>query len=176
LFIKGTNYLELPFMRFFTNYLLTPAFILLFAFSTKTYSQKKVGDIRLGYGLGAGFPFNSVYNYGVNVDGRIQYDISLKTSLTGTTGYTHLFNNGEAGYLGFIPAKLGFKSFFFEQCYYLGEVGAGFGIKKGMGTTFLWAPGIGVATKHVDISLRYENYNKFDTGQVAIRLAYGYKM
>jgi hypothetical protein len=158
------------------NYLCLFALMLLLTVTTNSYSQKKVGDVRLGYGIGAGFPFNSVFNYSVNVDGRIQYDISLKTSLTGTTGYSHLFNNGEAGYLGFIPAKVGFKSFFYEQCYYLGEVGAGFGIKKGMGTTFLWAPGIGVATKHVDVSLRYENYNTFGTGQVAIRLAYGYKL
>ncbi len=163
-------------MRIHSSYLLLPTLLLLFLFSSKIYSQKKVGDIRLGYGINAGFPLNSVFDFSLGLDGRIQYDISLKTSLTGTTGYTHLFNNGESGYLGFIPAKLGFKSFFYEQCYYLGEVGAGFGIKKGMGTTFLWAPGIGVATKHVDISLRYENYNRFDTGQVSIRLAYGYKL
>ena len=72
--------------------------------------------------------------------------------------------------------RIGFKSFFGDQFYVLGEVGAAVGTKSGMGTSFLWAPGIGVATKHIDISLRYENYSKFDAGQVSIRFAYGYKL
>jgi hypothetical protein len=155
-----------------------PALLLicLSLFSIKTNAQKKVGDLRLGYGLNGGFPFDDVFNYSLGVDGRLQYDISLKTSLTGTAGFTHLFNNGDKGDLGMVPIRVGFKSFFGDQFYVLGELGAGIGTHQGMGTTFIWAPGAGVATKHVDISIRYENYNQFNTGQISLRLAYGYKI
>jgi hypothetical protein len=138
-------------------------------------TQKKENLFRLGYGLNGGVPRNDVYSFSIGADARLQYDISLKTSLAFTVGYTHLFKSGE-GDLGFVPAKFGFKSFIGDQIYYLGEIGAAIGLYKDMGTSFLWAPGVGIATKHIDISLRYENYNRYNTGQVSLRLAYGYKL
>ncbi|KGO90204.1 hypothetical protein [Flavobacterium suncheonense] len=129
---------------------------------------------RAGFGLNGGIPLNNNYNFSLGVDGRLQYDLTMKTSLAATTGYTHLFSSGSDA--GFIPAKLGFKSFLGNQFYVLGEVGGAFGVTKELGNSFLWTPGIGVATKHIDISLRYENYNDYDTGQISLRLAYGYKL
>jgi hypothetical protein len=129
----------------------------------------------LGYGFNGGIALSDAFDYSLGVDGRLQYDASLKTSLLVTTGYTHLFDNEVKG-LGIVPIKLGFKSYFGDQLYVLGEIGAAIGTKTGMGTSFLWSPGIGVATKHIDVSLRYENYNKLETGQIALRLAYGYKL
>ena len=152
--------------------LVLPALALFFSTS---YAQKKESNFRLGFGLNGGVPLDNAYSFSLGADGRLQYDISLKTSFSATTGYTHLFNH-EVSDTGFVPAKLGFKSFIGNQIYYLGELGAAIGVNKGMGTSFLWAPGIGIATKHIDISLRYENYSKFDTGQVSLRLAYGYKL
>jgi hypothetical protein len=149
--------------------------ILVLLFTSNSQAQKKVGDIRLGMGLNGGIPMNTTFQYSLGPDIRLQYDMSLKTSLLATTGYTHLFNN-DTGDLGFVPAKLGFKSYFGDQLYVLGEVGAAIGLHQNMGTSFLWAPGVGVATKHIDISLRYESLQKFGTGQVALRLAYGYKL
>lgn len=154
------------------KFLLFPVFMLFFSAS---YSQKEERGFRLGFGFNGGVPTNSAFNFSLGADGRLQYDISLKTSFSATTGYTHLFNKGVSD-TGFVPAKLGFKSFLGDQIYVLGEVGAAIGVNKGMGTSSLWAPGIGIATKHIDISLRYENYNKFNTGQVSLRLAYGYKL
>lgn len=148
-------------------------FILIF--SSTIFAQKKAGDFRLGFGINGGIPLKKTFDFSLGADVRLQYDISLKTSLAATTGYTNLFSNSN-GNSGFVPAKLGFKSFFGDQFYALGEVGAAIGIKSGKGTSFLWAPGIGVATKHIDISLRYENYEKFNTGQISLRLAYGYKL
>ena len=148
---------------------------ILTSFIYQANAQKKAGDFRLGFGFNGGISLTDTFDFSLGLDGRLQYDISLKTSLAATTGYTHLFDNEVKG-LGFVPAKIGFKSFFGDQFYVLGEVGAAIGIKSGMGTSFLWAPGIGVATKHIDVSLRYENYNKFDAGQVSIRFAYGYKL
>ncbi|MFC4817250.1 MULTISPECIES: hypothetical protein [unclassified Flavobacterium] len=141
--------------------------------STTFFAQKKAGDMRLGYGFSGGIPFND-YGGAVGVDGRFQYDITLKTSLLGTAGYTHFFSN-EIPDLAYAPVKVGFKSHIGDQVYVLGEIGAAFST-TGMGISPVWNPGIGIATKHIDISLRYENLNKFDTGQFALRLAYGYKL
>lgn len=129
---------------------------------------------RMGFGLNSGIPVKDSYSFSLGADGRLQYDLTTKTSLAVTTGYTHLFSSGDDA--GFIPAKLGFKAFLGNQFYVLGEAGGAFGIQKELGNSFLWAPGIGVATKHIDISLRYENYNDYDTGQISLRLAYGFKI
>lgn len=129
---------------------------------------------RIGFGINGGVPINDVYHYSLGTDARLQYDITTKTSLAFTTGYTHLFADEKDG--GFIPAKLGFKAFLGNQFYVLGEAGGAFGTTKEMGNSTLWAPGIGVAMKHIDISIRYENYSEYDTGQVSCRLAYGFRI
>ncbi|HRB73272.1 MAG: hypothetical protein E2604_07050 [Flavobacterium sp.] len=147
---------------------------LFFSTDSQAQSQGYEKGWRVGFGLNGGIPINSSYDFSLGADARLQYDLTQKTSLAATTGYTHLFSKDADG--GFIPAKLGFKSFLGNQIYVLGEVGAGIGVKDGMGTSFLWAPGIGIATKNIDISLRYEDYNHFNTGQVSLRLAYGFKL
>ncbi|MBK0370189.1 outer membrane beta-barrel protein [Flavobacterium agrisoli] len=140
---------------------------------------------RLGVGLNGGIPTNSKYDWALGGDVRLQYDLSKKTSLTLTTGFTNLFNYSEVKDnmeevkdLGFIPAKAGFKAFIWEDRFYLlGEVGAAFAVTNGYNdTSFLWAPGIGYATKFIDVSVRYEDVPNFDTNQVALRLAYGFKL
>lgn len=145
----------------------------------KNYDQ----GFRLGFGLNGGLPTDNAYDWSLGGDVRLQYDLSKRTSLTLTTGFTNLFmgkddNGVEVKDLGFIPAKAGFKAFIWEdQFYVLGEVGAGFAVTNGYDdTTFLWAPGIGYANKYIDISVRYEDYNKFKTNQVALRLAYGFDL
>ncbi|SHH10131.1 hypothetical protein SAMN05444481_111122 [Flavobacterium frigidimaris] len=144
----------------------------------KNYDQ----GFRLGFGVNGGIPTDNDYRWSLGGDVRLQYDLTKKTSLTLTTGFTNLFmkdkDGVEAKDLGFIPAKAGFKAFIWEdQFYVLGEVGAGFAVTNDYNqTTFLWAPGIGYANKYIDISVRYEDYNKFNTNQVALRLAYGFKL
>lgn len=153
----------------------------LFAFSvsnvaaqTKNYDQ----NFRLGFGINAGVPTNNVYEWALGADARIQYDFSKKTSLTLTTGFTNLFTDGENNDLGFIPVKAGFKAFVWEdQFYVLGEIGGGIAVTNGHDqNTYLWSPGIGYANKYIDISLRYEDYMEYDTNQIALRLAYGFKL
>ncbi|MTH18118.1 hypothetical protein [Flavobacterium sp. LC2016-01] len=138
---------------------------------------------KLGIGLNGGIPTDNDYDWSLGGDVRLQYDLSKRTSLTLTTGFTNLFmgkddlgNNIKD--LGFIPAKAGFKAFIWEdQFYVLGEVGAGFAVTNGYDkTTFLWAPGIGYATKSIDLSVRYEDYHDFKTNQVALRVAYGFDL
>jgi len=156
-----------------------------FAQDTATESEIKNYDqgFRLGFGLNGGLPTDNAYDWSLGGDVRLQYDLSKRTSLTLTTGFTNLFmgkddNGVDQNDLGFIPAKAGFKAFVWEdQFYVLGEVGAGFAVTNGYDdTTFLWAPGIGYANKYIDISVRYEDYNKFKTNQVALRLAYGFDL
>lgn len=143
-----------------------------------TVSKKYNQGFRLGFGLNGGIPKNNQFDWSLGADTRIQYDFTRKTSLTFTTGFTNLFIGESVKDLGFIPAKAGFKAFVWgNQFYVLGEAGAGFAVTNGYDkTTFLWAPGIGYANKYVDLSLRYEDYDKFNTAQLALRLAYGFKL
>lgn len=134
---------------------------------------------RLGFGLNGSYATGDYFVWGLGGDVRLQYDLTEKTSLTLTTGFTHLFpeEDYENG-LSYIPAKLGFKAFVWEDRFYvLGEAGAAFAVTKDVHeTSFLWAPGIGYANDVIDLSVRYEGLNDFNTNQVALRLAYGFKL
>jgi len=152
---------------------------------TKNYDQ----GFRLGFGLNAGYVLDDDYFDGLalGADVRLQYDLSKRTSVTLTTGYNHFFvdDNLQEYYnakdIGMIPVKAGFKAFFWEDSFYaMGEAGAGFVVSKrnpySENTTVILAPGIGYANKWIDISARYEHYTEFETGQVALRIAYGFKL
>lgn len=142
---------------------------------TKSYNK----GFRLGIGLNAGMPINNdTYEWSLGGDIRFQYDLSKRASLTLTTGFTNLFITQDVKDLGFIPAKLGFKYFVWEdQFYVLGEVGAGFAVTNGYEqNTAIWSPGIGYANKKFDLSLRYEAYPDYETDQIALRIAYGLKL
>lgn len=140
------------------------------------------GGFRIGFGLNGSAATGEYYNWGLGGDVRLQYDLNRRYSLTLTTGFTHLFAEEEAGEdfqgLSYIPAKLGFKAFVWEDSFYvLGEAGAAFAVSEGVHeTSFIWAPGIGYANKNFDLSVRYEGMNDFKTDQIALRLAYGFKI
>lgn len=161
------------------------AFTMAVMFSNQTQAQEtnKLENydqgFRLGVGLNAGVPTNEdVYNYSIGGDVRLQYDLTKRYSATLTTGFTNLFINDGVKDLGFIPVKLGFKAFVWEdQFYVLGEVGGGIAVTNGYKQdTYLWSPGVGFAGKDIDVSLRYESYTEYDTNQIALRIAYGFKL
>lgn len=149
---------------------------------------------RLGFGINAGYVLDDPFDFALGGDVRLQYDLTKRYSLTLTTGFTNFFVGDEGSDFGFIPVKAGFKAFVWEDRFYLlGEAGAAFAVtnresyKGTESTSFLIAPGIGYATKYVDLSLRYEHYTDFPvvnnnntfgsgTGQLALRLAYGFKL
>lgn len=136
---------------------------------TKSFDQ----GFRLGVGLNGGMPTNNdFYKWSLGGDVRLQYDLTKKASLTLTTGFTNLFIDQNVKDLGFIPAKIGFKAFVWEdQFYVLGEVGGGFAVTNGYKqNTYIWSPGIGFASKDIDISLRYEAYTDYDTNQIALQI------
>lgn len=146
--------------------------------TTSTAINNYEQGFRLGFGLNAGLTTGDYFNWALGGDVRLQYDLTQKTSLVLTTGFTNLFGEDNVKDLGFIPAKLGFKAFIWEDRFYvLGEAGAGFAVTNNYDeTTFLWAPGIGYATDVIDISLRYEGMNDFQADQIGLRIAYGFKL
>ncbi len=162
-------------------------FLVLFAtttillFTNNTIAQEKSKPIdynkgwRVGGGLSTGVPHNDGYDFSVGADTRVQYDFSKKTSLSLTTGYTHLFSK-DLPDLGFVPLKAGFKYFFIDKFYGMGEIGGGIGTHKGMNNFLLFAPSIGYATKYFDVSLKHEFYPELNTDQIALRIAYGFRL
>ncbi|MBF0695186.1 MAG: hypothetical protein IR153_09025 [Flavobacterium sp.] len=165
-------------------------------FTTNASAQDTVfGDptnydqgFRLGFGLNAGYVPDDLYDWAGGIDVRAQYDFSKRTSITLTTGFTNLFIGDDVKDLGFIPVKAGFKFFWWEDQFYgLVEAGAGFPVTNdysgAVDNTVILSPGIGYATKYIDLSLRYEHYSAFPTedggegmGQIALRLAYGFRL
>ena len=156
------------------------AIALLFANNTQAQETEKFDQgFRLGIGSNGGLPTdNDIYNWSLGGDVRLQYDLTKKASLTLTTGFTNLFIDQDVKDLGFIPAKIGFKAFVWEdQFYVLGEVGGGFAVTNGYDqNTYIWSPGIGYAHKNIDVSLRYEAYTDYDTDLIALRVAYGFDL
>ncbi len=139
---------------------------------------------RLGFGVSGGYVFNPDA-FALGGDVRLQYDLSKFTSVTLTTGFTNIFLQGDKNDLGFIPVKAGFKGFIVGQEWYLlGEVGGAFAVTNDYDqSSMLFSPGIGYATKNIDISARYEYYSNFYNGdgdkglsQVALRVAYGFRL
>ena len=163
------------------------------AFANNTQAQESSNydkGFRLGFGVTGGYAVHDPYKLALSGDARLQYDLSKRYSLTLTTGYSNLFvSEADGNDLGFIPAKLGFKAFVWnDQFYVMGEGGAAFAVSNDYDkTSLLLAPSIGYATKDIDVSLRYEFYNDFDrlnnngslgkgVGQVGLRVAYGFKL
>lgn len=152
--------------------------------SIENYDQ----GFRLGFGANIGAVTSDPYDFALGGDVRLQYDLSQRYSIVLTTGFTNLFVGDDMKDLGFIPAKLGFKAFVWEdQFYVLAEAGAGFAVTNDYDkTSLILAPGIGYATKSIDLSLRYEHYSDFPAinngkvdegfGQIALRVAYGFKI
>ncbi len=157
----------------------------LFMLGGTAFAQSSLDDpdqydqgFRIGFGVNGGVTTGDYFNWALGGDIRAQYDFTQRTSITLTTGFTNLFGEDEIKDLGFIPVKAGFKSFVWGNRFYvLGEVGAGFAVTNDYDeTTFLWAPGIGYANKYFDVSLRYEGMNDFNADQIALRLAYGFRL
>ncbi|SHG06128.1 hypothetical protein SAMN05444396_10499 [Flavobacterium segetis] len=159
---------------------LTFTIALFFANQTQAQEVENYDQgFRLGFGVNVGAPTNEdVYNYALGADVRLQYDLTKRYSAVLSTGFTNLFISNNRPDLGFIPIKAGFKAFVWDdQFYVLGEVGGGIAVTNGQKQdTYLWSPGIGYASKKIDVSLRYESYTEYDTNQIALRIAYGFKL
>jgi hypothetical protein len=150
-------------------------------FATNVNAQS--GDskaLRLGIGVNAGIPTTEGASFVIGGDLRLQKDFSSNISGLLSAGYNHWTLKDDAGSFGMIPVKAGAKIFFAESAYFSGELGAGFSTKDGGGTSFLWAPGVGYGFDNgLDLGLRYEGAEGKgggSLGQVALRVAYGFKL
>ncbi len=138
--------------------------------------------LRLGIGVNAGVPTKAdPYGFVLGGDVRLQKDFSSNVSGLLSAGYNSWMLKDEfgGGSNGMIPVKAGAKVFLAESVYLSGELGAGFGTKSGSKTAFLWAPGVGYGFDNgLDIGLRYEGaeYSGGSLGQVALRVAYGFRL
>jgi hypothetical protein len=138
------------------------------------------GGPRLGIGIDVGSTLKSPTRMVLGADLRLQQPFGQGVSGILTTGYYQFFK-ADSYYesFGIIPLKAGLKIFPVKNVYIAGEVGAGFGTKKGAGTSFVYSPSFGVAFGDgFDASLKYENYTDYkgDAQQLALRFAYGFKL
>lgn len=157
--------------------------------STNANAQK------VGIGANVGIPTSKHYSVAAGADVRLQFNATKQLSIPLTTGYTHFFAKDAPYILGgdvpdyaYIPLKAGLKLFLDPSgsgAYVMGEAGAAFGVSKDSKTTFLYAPTIGYSWSNgLDLGIKYENAGKGDalrymgnnTGQIGLRLAYGFKL
>jgi hypothetical protein len=142
---------------------------------------------RLGIGLEAGAPTgdaHNISNFELGGTARLQYDASSSFAWTLTSGYYNMFGknnpvtNVDYNSLGIIPVKLGIKAFFTPGLYFGAEAGAGFETGTGGNTKLILSPGLGYASKSVDVGLRYENFSGQGNnyGLVGLRIAYGFAL
>lgn len=156
--------------------------VALLLISISSYAQEEGESFdqgfRLGFGLNGGVTTGDYFNMALGADARLQYDLTSDTSFTFTTGYTQLFGDDNIDDLGFIPVKVGFKAFLWNNAFYvMGEAGAGFAVTNDYDlTSFLWAPSAGYTSGNYDLSLRFEGMSDFEANQITLRLAYGFKL
>ncbi|RFM27629.1 hypothetical protein [Deminuibacter soli] len=143
-----------------------------------TANAQKSDPWRLGIGVDGGLGLKTPTPFVLGGDVRLQKGIVHGLSGIFTTGYTHFFEKDNQASAGFIPVKAGLKYFPVSNFYVSAEAGAGFGVDKGLGTSFVWSPAIGYTfAKHWDVSVKYEDYTKYtETKQLALRIAYGFSL
>jgi len=138
------------------------------------------GPLRMGIGIDVGPTLKKTSRVTAGADLRLQKIFGQGISGILTTGYYQFFkiNKNDEGF-GIVPLKAGLKYFPAKNIYVAGEIGAGFGTKNGMGTSFVFSPSVGFAFGDgFDASLKYENYTKYDgyAQLLALRVAYGFKL
>jgi hypothetical protein len=145
---------------------------------------------KFGIGLSVGIPTTDLYSFAIGADARMQFDVTKRLSVPVAVGYNHYIAKDDLPNIpdyGYIPVKTGLKYFFDPNgsgLYAMGEVGAAFGVTSDAKTTFLYAPTIGFSWSNgLDLGVRYENTGKgvnvlpnTQMGQVALRIAYGFKL
>jgi hypothetical protein len=179
-------------MKKVTKILASAAAVVGLFFSTNVNAQAP----KLGIGINVGVPTDKDYfNFTLGGDARFQFDVANQLSIPVTVGYTNFFAKDRdfgSGVIikgqdyGFIPVKAGLKYFFDATgsgLYGLAEAGAAFGVTNNAKTAFLYSPAIGYAWSNgLDLGVKYEGisnattYTPGTTGQVALRIAYGFKL
>jgi hypothetical protein len=157
--------------------------------SVNAQAQDRMGDgdfrkaTRLGIGLNLGLPAKKQYDFVIGGELSVQRDFSKVIAGMLSAGYTDFSfdnKNGEPfSSIGFIPVKAGMKIFPGRPFYFSVEAGAAFNTNKGLGTAFVYSPGIGFGFNNgLDLGLRFEDFarNEYGPSQFALRISYGFKL
>jgi len=167
---------------------------LLFGNTVKAQMMNTPNPWRFGIGVEGGIPtgeLRNLSNYEIGGTARLQYDVSGSFAVTATSGYYDIIAKnstvgtttiGNATYattphsFGMIPVKFGVKAFFANSLYVSGETGVGFETEYSTNTKLILSPGIGWASKSVDVGVRYENFygQNSNYGLFGLRIAYGF--
>jgi len=161
---------------------------------TGAYAQSNspAAGPKLSVGLDFGLPLGDlgrIYTIGFGGSGKAELPLSSNLNFTFTAGYITYYYESPIKkileayksdtYAGFVPVKAGGKYFFSKNVYGEAEIGALIGTNNNSGTSFIYAPGLGVSypvsAKHdIDFGARYEGWSKDggNVGQVAFRIAY----
>jgi hypothetical protein len=157
--------------------MLMAAAIILFAVSANAQFRKPV---KFGVGLSAALPTGMPslsgenFKYGGGIDFKLGIRIIPKLAATvsgGVNGFltTKALSGGKADGLLAIPIKVGAKYFFFKKLYGAMELGITSGTlyhydavtdkldQYKMGSSFTYAPGVGVQIASFDFGIRYEH-------------------
>ncbi|GAB1462446.1 outer membrane beta-barrel protein [Pedobacter sp.] len=145
------------------------------AANAQSKKDPAMGGSKIGVGADFAFPmgdFGDKYNFGVGGSLNFQAPIANKLNFVGEAGYlsftgkeyTTLGVTVKAPTFGTIPVKAGLRYFLAENFYAQGQVGAAFSTESGGGTSFVYAPSLGVefpvADKMaIDFGARYEGWS-----------------
>ena len=185
-------------MKKSTQLVASALFAVAVLFGTNVKAQTIVPNkFRFGFGVEGGLTTGNAHdlsNLYLGGTGRLQYGVSNNLAITLTSGYYNFFGKNEGlgdntkyQSLGLVPIKAGIKAFFTPNLYFSAEAGVGIetktflpqGVDSQAGekdTKLLLSPGVGYATKHWDVGVRYENFSGQSNsyGLVGLRVAYGF--
>lgn len=135
----------------------------LFVANKQLNAQNYVSDKTLNVGFDASIGTTtkrSPFGYGLAFDLLLKYKLSEELSSIGSVGYTRLLTKDTSPIADydFLPVKVAVKIFPTPANLYLtGLTGAGFGLRKGVKTSFLFGGGLGYQLEGgYDIGLKYE--------------------
>jgi len=141
---------------------------------------------KIGVGVSGGITnSDSPFSYALGADLKLQLDLMKYVSITASGGYTRLMEK-EGGLIAsydFIPAIGGVKIYPAKDFYFTGFMGAGFAIKDGSKTSFIYGGGLGYEMdKGLEIGVRYEAYQQDVAsstyqpvnGQYALRVGFNF--
>lgn len=153
--------------------------------STSTSSSTGM-DLKIGIGAsGAITDGNSPFSYGIGADLRVTWKLAPAVGITASGGYTRLVarDNSLVPAYSYIPAIGGVKVYPIRNMYLNGFAGAGFAVKDGSKTAFLFGGGTGYEWDNgLELGVRYEG-NKQNSASVtyqstvsqyALRLGYNF--
>lgn len=107
---------------------------------------------------------NTPYGYGLGLDLLLIANLSEQLTIDGSFGYARLLTKDTSPIADYdyLPLKIALKIFpLTNQFYFMGIVGAGFGIPKQAKTSFIFGGGIGYRISNAyDISIKYEAFEQ----------------